>query len=104
MGNVCTQGPAERETPDHPSFQSLLQEQKAKENTPQKEAEKQKTLSNSLGLSAKTANTEETAGSSAERSRQDEFLTAEKSKKLEAAAAELEASALFEENPSNGQP
>ena len=57
-------------------------------------------LSNSLGLSARTANTEETVGSSAER-RQDDLLTADKSKKIEAAAAELEASGLFDYNPSN---
>ena len=65
MGNVCTQGPAEDETPNHPSFQSLLQEQKAKENTPEKEAEKQN-VSMALGLSAETADTNETVGSSAE--------------------------------------
>ena len=93
MGNVCTQGPAEVETPNQPSFQSLLQEQKAKEETPEKLAEKQN-QSMRLGLSAETEDTEATVNSAnrnpnSTESRKDEEILAE-CQKMEAIATEVE--------------
>ena len=103
MGGVCTQGPAEQETPDHPSFQSLLKEQKAKETTPEKEAEKQN-VSIAFGLSEKSG---DTATSSADRrpsesymSEKDRIALDEKTKQVEAAAAELNAAASFKNDTS----
>ena len=97
MGNVCTQGPAEEETPDHPSFQSLLKEQKAKETTPEKEAEKQN-VSIAFGLSEKSG---DTAISSAERCSTEDYMNQkdraaleEKTKMVETAAAELESTSF----------
>ena len=59
---VCAQGSAEMETPNLVSFQSLYKEQRQREKTPGKEAEK-KSIAKTLGLSAETADTELSAAS-----------------------------------------
>ena len=92
MGNVCTQGPADVENPNQPSFQSILLEQKAKEETPEKLAEKANTTAR-FGLSAETEATEATPSDSAfreyqdERRKQDDFLS---SVQMEVVPSEVE--------------